>query len=171
MANILHKYIHEYDFDALSILGDKFDDILDKSTGQEGQFGVYEDNSKFPQVYGMFEDIIKKNYTLGERLMDPLIWVYSQTNMVTRQQWHNSVENATIVGMTCLNPPEEGANIEFIIDGIVAKVICKPKKLYLFPYWIYINIAAQESEQTTLFLNMKYLSETRCQHIDSKVIW
>ena len=183
MVNIIHDYIHEYDFPYHDILKLWKEDLLN--------FYLHEkkDNPSLTDLYippdyplvnliePKLNQIVEDNYLIGKPLINPSLRIYVQNNVQHTSFYHHHLTPSTISGVFYIDPPKEGGEISFLLkfdnENKPKELILKPEKnkLYLFPYWLYHKPQPQKDKEYRICFNWMYGSPIRPFHKITGISW
>ena len=187
MVNVIHKFIHEYDFPYHDYLKIYKEELISNYLRQK-EFDKSITDLQLPMSHPLniflpskLNKIVKKNYWTGKPLTNYGFRIYIQNNINNTSFYHNHIneyQTSSISGVFYTDPPKDGGEISFLVNpdnhpDSPKEIIIKPKqnKLYLFPYWIFHKPLPQKDEEYRICFNWVHGSPTRPIHKLETITW
>ena len=183
MVNIIHDYIHEYDFPYHDHLKKHKEEILHNYFTQKEQnkfltdFNLPNEHSLTSLLIPKLNKLVKKHYWTKKPLLNTGLRVYVQNNKDSKSFYHNHPDSCTITGVFYLDPPLEGGEILFLLnpdrDHPHKEILVKPQKnkIYLFPSWLYHKPVPQKDINYRICFNWNYGSNIIPIHKLTSIQW
>lgn len=190
MVEILHPYVHEYDFPFHDYLK-SYKDSLIKEYYRRKQGDTK--NNDFPLfnhpinnlLVPKLNKIVEENYWVDKTQVNSSLNLYVQNKNTTDFFFHNHAGTmSSMVGVFYVDIPQDGGELTFLLnppplnfksstDNRQKTFTLKPlkDKLYLFPYWIYHSPTPQTSDTHRLCFNWSHGSNIRPTHKATGIIW
>ena len=184
MVNIIHPFIHEYDFPYHNYLKEYKTEIINN------YFSI---KKKYPNVTDYpislnhplsillepkLNTLIKENYYINEPLSKFGFRTYIQNNQNFTSVYHNHLSPSSISATFYLDPPKDGGEIKFLVgfdekENQSQEIFIKPKsdKVYVFPYWLFHSPTPQKDEEYRICFNWGYSSPQRPVHKMTLLPW
>ena len=177
MVNIIHDFIHEYDFLYDHILSPFKENLIDEFFDRRNKEGDHITDilldgeiEEFKKIELGLSKIVEENYFVGNKFASGGIRAYVQNNQNSTQILHNHVNlKGSICAVFYLNIPKQGGEILFRdLENSEwgSEVTIKPKlnKVYLFPYWLPHVPLPQQDTTSRICFNWMYGSIQRPVH-------
>lgn len=172
---IIDNYIEMFDFD-FSYLNDfkpefvkQYIENVDASKG----YNVLYKNDALDRTKNIFEECVKDNFKVSEKLNPPKAWLYCQNNKSNFNILHNHIRTASVNGVIYISPPEDNGGELFYLDETgTAKILkVEENKLYLFPGWMLHKPEPQQSPDWRVCINIEYLCSSRPLSLATNLLW
>lgn len=163
--NVIHPFIHEFDFPITSHFTPYIPDIIQQYVSNVDVVSsgniVYENEELRSRVQNLFWDIIRDNFETSSPIA-PLslrCYVQNDTNFIHRV--HNHISTATISAVFYLQIPKVGGGIRFYLGDDSILYLPKPDKIVLFPSWLYHSPTPQKDNSYRICVNLEFPCVTR----------
>lgn len=183
MVNIIHPYVHEYDFPYHDILKQYKNEILNeyfirkKINPRLTDLSLPINHSLVSFLTPSLNKIVNDNFIIEKSKMNFGFRAYVQNNTLSTSFYHMHKTTSSLSGVFYLDPPKEGGEISFLVepDGPPnqKEIIIKPKKdkVYFFPYWLFHKPLPQNDEEYRICFNWMYGSSMRPIYKQSLSPW
>lgn len=174
---MIRQFVHRYDFFIEDIISPYKEQIIkeglhwrDVKPEEEGFNLILNIEPLKSKIQKKFDLVVQENYLVSPPTMPSEVSAYIQNNTNPISFFHHHLLS-TIVGVTYLNIPKIGGEIEFLLQDIKVTLKPEPNSLYLFPGWMFHRPLPQKDEQTRICINLDYHSKDRPMHKASKTQW
>ena len=136
--NIIHDYIHEYDFPYHNYLKKYKESLVDIYLTYKNNNPLLTDlqlsnNEEIPTfLLPKIKKIIKKSYWIDKPIIDYGLRIYVQNDKSNTSFYHNHMLASSLSAVFYLDPPREGGELLFL-TGFTNNNNNKPKEIIIKP--------------------------------------
>ena len=176
----INKWIHAYNMPIHDYLESQRDKLTDMATNPR----INNFRDKFitdkiirDSIDSKFQEVANQYYDLSPVIENiPNINLYIQDNTATLEgnNFHNHAHLVIgLCGVTYLDLPQEGGELEFMLTSPSDTIIVKLLKdwMYFFPYWLYHRPLPQKDTTNRICVNWQHSSIKRPVHKLTGDIW
>ena len=168
--------VKDFEFDELnqahkSKMIEKFKHDKIDNDFEKGYNTLYDDPAYTSIISRGFLELIDREFTVSDSVNPIRTWIYVQNNIRSNNVWHNHVNTSTINAVFYIDPPQEGGELQLLLNNTIHSVKPEKNKIYIFPYWMDHRPSSQVDPEWRISVNIEYMCLKRPILKKHNILW